>query len=370
MKRPIVRITAVLLLLGAGGVLVVVSGLVPIAASSGHWPITEWFLHFAMKRSVVTHSLFLDAPPLDDPALVLKGATHYHTGCRSCHGSPEQPHPVIAQGMKPPPPYLAERIAEWNAEQLFYVVKHGMKFTGMPAWPAQQRDDEVWAVVAFLQKFGALDAAEYRRLALGEDHSPAETAPTDALDGSETSRATLREGCARCHGTDGLGESGAFPGLAGQSATYLRNALEAYARGERHSGIMQPIAASLGIEALDELAGYFASLPPAPATHRDPAAIERGEAIAQHGIPSQRVPSCVDCHGPDPAPRNAAYPLHAGQHADYLVLQLELFKGGRRGGSPYARLMDPIASALTAEQMRDVAAYYASLPAEPPPSAK
>ena len=92
--------------------------------------------------------------------------------------------------------------------------------------------------------------------------------------------------------------------------------------------------------------------------------------IAHQGIPSQRVPSCVDCHGPNSTQRNAAYPRHAGQHADYLVLQLELFKGDQRGGSAYASLMRPIASRLTTEQMRDVAAYYASLSAEFPPSAK
>jgi cytochrome c553 len=363
-KRWILRVTALLSVLAVVGFLVVAAGLVPIAASSGHWPITERFLAFAMKRSVATHSLSIDAPPLDDSALVLRGATHYHTGCGSCHGSPEHSHPVIAQGMLPPPPYLADKIAERKPEQLFYVVKHGVKFTGMPAWPAQQRDDEVWALVAFLRKLPALDAAEYRRLVFGEDLA------LTAFDGSETTRATLRDSCARCHGADGLGRDAAFPTLAGQSDVYLTNALDAYARGERKSGIMQPIAAGLGRETVRELAGYFAGLPPAPSTSGDPAAIARGETIAQRGIPSQRVASCVDCHGPNPTRGNPAYPLHAGQHADYLVLQLELFKRGARGGSPYASLMRPIASLLTAEQMRDVAAYYASLSPESPPSAK
>lgn len=59
--------------------------------------------------------------------------------------------------------------------------------------------------------------------------------------------------------------------------------------------------------------------------------------------------------------RNPAYPLLAGQYADYLVLQLELFKGGRRGGSPYAHLMSRVAARMTSEHMRDVGNYYASL---------
>lgn len=364
MKRRMPRVIAVLALLAGGGFLVAASGLVPVGASSDHWPLTRWLLQFGMRRSVATHSLLIDVPPLDDPALVLKGATHYHTGCRSCHGSPEHPHPVIAQAMRPAALYLPERVAHWEDAELFYLVKHGVKFTGMPAWPAQQRDDEVWALVAFLRRFPELDVAEYRRLALGAGPSPTEAAPIILSDGLDASRAALLEDCTRCHGADGLGRGSAFPWLAGQPSDHLCNALVAYARGERYSGIMQPIAAGLEVEAIRELAEHFAGLPPAQLPPGDAAAIARGESIALHGIPSQRVPSCVDCHGPSSTRPNPAYPLHAGQPADYLVLQLELFKGGRRGGSAYAALMRPIASRLTAEQMRDVAAYYASLPAD------
>jgi cytochrome c553 len=69
----------------------------------------------------------------------------------------------------------------------------------------------------------------------------------------------------------------------------------------------------------------------------------------------------MDCHGPGPHRRNSAYPNLAGQYADYLVLQLELFKQDGRGGSAYAHIMRHVATRLGTEQMRDVAAYYASL---------
>src|SRR5687768_14177042 len=152
--------------------------------------------------------------------------------------------------MTPTPPELRQRLSRWDSEELFSIVKHGLKFTGMPAWPAQQRDDEVWAMVAFLQQFPALDAAEYLRLTGGEAPGPAEAALMGAFEGSEAARATLRDSCARCHGADGLGRDAAFPSLAGQPSAYLREALRAYARGERHSGIMQPVAAGLGGEAM------------------------------------------------------------------------------------------------------------------------
>jgi cytochrome c553 len=59
------------------------------------------------------------------------------------------------------------------------------------------------------------------------------------------------------------------------------------------------------------------------------------------------------------------YPHLAGQYAEYLALQLRLFKDDRRGGTPYAHIMRMVAGRLTPAQMRAVAAYYASLPAVP-----
>jgi cytochrome c553 len=366
-KRWVFKIAALLAGLAVGGCLMVVSGIIPIKASSGHWPITAWFLQFAKRRSVATYTLGLQAPALDELRLVLKGAGHYETGCRPCHGSPELRDPRIVQQMTPRPPYLPPRVSAWEPDELFYIVKHGIKFTGMPAWPALQRDDEVWAMVAFLRTLPTLDAAAYRRLVHG-DATPSETVvPLHGLLEPAKVPHTVTASCARCHGVDGRGrEAGAFPKLAGQRPTYLLASLEAFARGERHSGIMEPIAAGLSLEAMHEVARYYASLQePLPSSPPQDAtlAIERGQAIASRGIPHQRVPSCVDCHGPGATRRNPVYPELVGQYADYLVLQLELFNKERRGGTAYAHLMRTVAARLTSEQMRDVALYYASLTA-------
>ena len=261
MQRWGVRIAALLAVLAVGGMLVVVSGLVPIKASSGHWRITSWLLHFAMRRSVATHSLGLQVPALDAPRLVLQGAGHYETGCRPCHGSPGLPQPRIAQQMTPHPPYLPPRISAWQPDELFYIVKHGVKFTGMPAWPAQQRDDEVWAMVAFLLLLPDLDAEAYRRLVHGESPGTSADVPIQGLLGPQKEPRAVTENCARCHGVDGRGRGqGAFPRLAGQRPTYLYAALQAYAHGERQSGIMAPVAAALHPDEMRELALYYASL--------------------------------------------------------------------------------------------------------------
>ena len=344
-----------------GGLVLAASGVVPIAASSGHWPITEWFLQFAMQRSIWTHSFGIEVPSLDDSDLLLKGATHYEVGCRPCHGSPDTPLPPIPAHMTPPPPDLLPRLKKLQPRELFYVVKHGVKFTGMPAWPAPQRDDEVWAVVAFLKQLPQLDASAYLRLVGGDIRV---TAAIEDLSGPPGVPSAVVQNCVRCHGIDGVGRGeGAFPKLAGQRRDYLENALKAYASGERHSGTMGPISAGLRTDAIAEVARYYGQLAPSDlsASSADQVALERGRTIAEHGITQQRVPSCVDCHAPEGERYNPNYPALEGQYADYLVLQLELFKKGQRGGSDYSHLMEPIAKRLEPDQMREVAEYFESL---------
>jgi len=360
-KRWMFRIAAFLLVAALGGFLFIASGIMPINASSGHWSITAWFLNFAMRRSVVTHSIGITAPKLDDPGLVVKGATHYEFGCRPCHGGPHLPQPVIAGRMTPHPPHLPPEIPKWQARELFYIVKHGVKFTGMPAWPAQQRDDEVWAVVAFLRKLPHLTAEEYQKLARSLQ---ATAATIDDLSESKKAPRVVGENCARCHAVAGSRDLSVFPIIAGQRPTYLFASLLAFARGERHSGIMEPLAASLSATNMREIALYYSRLPtpsPSPARAEIAADIERGKEIALRGIPGQRVPACSACHGPNPTRRNPIYPELAGQHSEYLALQLDLFKKQSRGGTPYAHIMRRVAGRLTSEQIRDVTLYYGSL---------
>lgn len=358
-----------LVVMAIGGFLLSASGIVPIKASSGHWAVTEWFLNFSSQRSVSTHTIGTEAPPLDEPRLVLMGAGAYETNCQACHGNPSLPQPRVAQGMTPRPPYLPSVLHQWDDAELFYIVKHGIKFTGMPAWPAQTREDEVWAMVAFLRALPRLDSETYQRLVRGDAPESGDVDPMPGMTGPEELPRAIRESCARCHGVNGAGRGlGAFPKLAGQSPEYLALSLKAYARGQRYSGVMEPNSVGLSDEEMRALALYYSRLPaqpPQPSSAGDAQAIERGEAIARNGLPSERIPACVSCHGPTSTPRNPVYPVLAGQYANYLVLQLKLFKNGQRGGTGYAHLMRSVAENLTPEQMRDVALYFQSLSGSP-----
>jgi cytochrome c553 len=335
-----------LLGLGAAAVLVGWSGIVNIAASSGHWRITEWALHTVMQNSVRTYAWFAPDPPadLDDPRNVLQAAGHFETGCAWCHGSPVRSSPVPGRHMAPPPPGLTDAARIWTPRELFRIVKHGVKYTAMPAWIAPDRDDEVWAMVAFLRALPQMSEADYAGLAFGSEATPG----TDDR---------LLSACARCHGRDGRGRGGAFPVIAGQSEAYLVESLRAFAAQRRRSGIMELAVDSVRDEELVRLARHYAGRPgleetPSPDT-------SRGAQIALRGLPEADVPACNSCHGAVPN-RNPTYPRLAGQEARYIAAQLRLMKRSERGGTPYAHIMHRIARRLPDEAIEALADYYAA----------
>lgn len=361
-QRPWVRgALLTLATLAVGGALVAVSGVMPVKASSGHWPITEWLLHFAMRRSTVFHSLAIETPPLDDPALVLAGAGHYENGCRPCHGSPVAERPRVVLEMTPQPPIIPLRLDTWRDRELFTIVRHGIKFTAMPAWPSARRDDEVWSMVAFLRRLPELDESGYRLLTgldAAAELSTFEMAP--GLDGTVAAPREVLELCARCHGASGQGRPGsAFPRLAGQHAAALEAALEAYADGRRHSGIMEPLAAALPAGTRRALARHYAAL---PGLDRSLAAIEPrsspGGELALAGDPGRRIPACVSCHAEGGRESDPHIPRLRGQNPLFLEAQLELLREGRRGGSDWARLMEPFAHRISAQEAGALAAWF------------
>ena len=345
--------------LALAALLVAWSGIYSVAASSGHWAIVERFLEFGMRNSVRTHAMPIEVPPLDSPDLVRLGAGHFHSGCAYCHGAPGMPVNPVASRMLPPPPPLSDAAESWRTRELFWIVKHGIKYTGMPAWVAQQRDDEVWAVVAFLRRLPHLTPEQYRELALDRVEIPPKSGPELATAESDPEASGA---CARCHGAGAIGPASRLvPVLHGQKAEYLTAALQAYATGNRSSGIMQPLASDLDAESIAKLARYYAGLAaPRPRAQADAdlASLERGRLLATVGAPPGRVPACNACHG---EAGFATFPRLDGQHAPYLQRQLELWRRGLNAGTDNGAIMAPIAARLTDAQIRDVSAYYASL---------
>ncbi len=366
-KATLARVGVLAALAGIGAFGFITLGLTPIAADDGHWRATRAFLEYTMTRTVRRRSAGVEVPALDDPDLVLRGAGHYAGGCVPCHGAPGEPRSRVVRHMVPEPPYLPEEVADWNAAEMFWIVRHGLKYTAMPAWPSRVRDDEVWAMVAFLERLPALEPDGYRALAFGDAADGGRSGLPHA--GLASANLPVLADCTRCHGRDGRGRgSGAAPRLAGQDRAYLLDSLRAYAGGGRHSGIMQPVAGALDARQIARLADHYAGLPataaPPPGTS-DPALLARGAALAREGSGPRRIPACTHCHRPDGASVRPGYPVLAGQHGDYLALQLRLFRDGHRGGGPYAELMRHAAANLADDDIEALSAYYASRPSKP-----
>ena len=345
--------------LALAGLLIAWSGAYSVAASRGHWRITEWALAFGMKNSVETRARFIETPPLDDRDLVTLGAGHFHGGCAYCHGAPGVTISPIAQHMLPPPPDLGTATEIWKDRELFWIVKHGIKYTGMPAWVSQQRDDEVWAVVAFLKRLPHLDAQGYREIAVGGLTIAPQSGRDLALSEAAPEGTTA---CARCHGADGQGPASKFvPILHGQPREFLLAALHDFASGKRESGIMQPVASDLTPNAMERLAAFYSRLPPPPRSGTpNRVAIERGRMLATEGSRDARIPACTSCHGEGALP---VYPRLAGQHASYMAARLRLWRSGYVAHTETNDVMAPIARLLSEQQIEEVSAYFSAQPA-------
>lgn len=147
-----------------GATLFVWSGMYNIAADNKHWRVTEWFLGIVRDRSIQNETKKVTIPSnLDDVAVFVKGAGNYDSMCSSCHLSPGIRNSELSAGLYPRPPDLTQVPLE-NPARSFWVIKHGIKMTGMPAWGASHSDEEIWELVAFIQQLQKLDHKSYEEL--------------------------------------------------------------------------------------------------------------------------------------------------------------------------------------------------------------
>ncbi|MEO7558053.1 MAG: cytochrome c [Gammaproteobacteria bacterium] len=141
--------------------LVIYSGLYNVAATQPDNPLVRWALSTTSDHSISYHAKQIKAPLLTDAALIKEGLYHYREMCVPCHGRPGLYPTELNKGLNPRAPKLAESAKEFNASELFWVIKNGIKMTGMPAWGTSHSDDKIWAIVAFVKRLPALTPQEY-----------------------------------------------------------------------------------------------------------------------------------------------------------------------------------------------------------------
>ena len=159
------------------GAVVVYSGFYDIGATTPHWGITDWVIETTRVRSIKAQAAGVTVPSgLNDPARIPMGTEHFAAHCAVCHGAPGVPKGDIANGLYPQPPDLAVTAGAHSDGELFWILKHGIKMTGMPSW-ADHGDEELWATVAFVRKLPGMTQEEYGKLVMqsmqgGGGHHP------------------------------------------------------------------------------------------------------------------------------------------------------------------------------------------------------
>lgn len=175
-------------------------------------------------------------------------------------------------------------------------------------------------------------------------------------------RKLATEVCSSCHGPRGESISSAFPRLAGQQAQYLEIQLKAFRDRTRADpmaqGYMWGMASQLDDRAIASLATYYSSQKPVRGSAANAKLAQQGKAIYESGVAGANAQPCATCHGKE-GEGNGIYPRLAGQHAEYLVKQLVVFKSSLRADTN-AAIMHNISSAMSFEQMEAVAAYLAA----------
>ncbi len=143
-------ITIILTLVGLAllGVIYIYSGIYNVSVQNHDKGITRWVLETTMDNSVEHHAKDITVPALYDSAMIWTGFTHYARMC-GCHNSPgEKEEP---SRFEPPPPPLYRTADDWKPNELFWIVKNGIKMSAMPAFGLRSSDKEIWSIVAFLK---------------------------------------------------------------------------------------------------------------------------------------------------------------------------------------------------------------------------
>jgi len=155
-------VTALVLLVIAV-VAVVFSGVFNIAATYPDNAAVEWLLHTTMKRSVQARAGTATRPPATDEQ-IRAGAHFYNETCVYCHGGPGKDPVDIGKGLNPEPPFLADTVGDWTTAQLLWIVRNGVRMSGMPSFAGSHKDEEIVDVVAFIQRLPKMTPEQYDKL--------------------------------------------------------------------------------------------------------------------------------------------------------------------------------------------------------------
>jgi len=128
--------------------------------------LIRWVLVTTRESSIERRAQTIQAPALDGVDRIENGFRGYREMCVICHGTPGGKPSPLAKGLNPEPPDLSEDEGHMSDAELFWVIKNGIRMTGMPGWGPSHKDEELWDIVAFIKTLPNMSAANYRALDL------------------------------------------------------------------------------------------------------------------------------------------------------------------------------------------------------------
>jgi mono/diheme cytochrome c family protein len=267
----------------AAGALVVYGGLYDVAATQQHFQPVYSLLETAMHQSVKVRARNIETPRLDDERLVMRGAACFRDKCVQCHGAPGVAQGDIGKSMQPLPGPLVDARHHWKPRELYWLTKHGIRMSGMPAWEFRLSEEDLWSVVAFMARLPDLTPQQYAEAtrveatgAQGASTRPAcgpaaGAAPLRVADAQRARAALYQYACSACHTIPGI--TGSSPnvgpplaGIGGRSliAGKLANTPDNMVRWLRHTHEVDPLTAmpEMGVSEQDahDIAAYLAAL--------------------------------------------------------------------------------------------------------------
>lgn len=154
----------VLLAIGAAGA--VYFGAYDVAADREHWKATRWLMETVRERSVARQARAIRVrlpEPMDEDTLH-EAVIAFEDMCAGCHAPPGQDPGALARGLNPPAPDLTDAARELTAAELFWVTRHGIRMSGMPAWGETHADAELWPIIGLIRQFPVMTGGDYEEL--------------------------------------------------------------------------------------------------------------------------------------------------------------------------------------------------------------
>ncbi len=162
LTQSLVTVASLGVLAAAGVAAFIYSGAYNVGADDHHTRPVFAMMETLRQRSIHARSKDIPVPNLSDEALILKGAGQYAAMCTDCHLKPGMNDSEIRPGLYPQPPNLSQ--VRIDPQDAFWVIKHGLKMSAMPAWGMSHDDATIWSMVAFLQKLPDLTPAQYKEI--------------------------------------------------------------------------------------------------------------------------------------------------------------------------------------------------------------